>query len=179
MTRDSMDISIQNIDSKIYTINDTKVMLDSDLAKLYGITTGNLNKAVTRNIDRFPSDFMFVLTQDDFDLIFQNGTSSYGGRRKLPRVFTEQGVSMLSGILKSQTAIKINIQIMRTFVHMRKYALTHDELAKQIEALSKKVTQGEQTDIQIMDILTKLIKKQVQHQQSLSDKIDRKIGFVV
>ena len=140
-------------------------MLDSDLAKLYGITTGNLNKAVTRNIKRFPNDFMFEITREEFNLIFQNGTSSYGGRRKLPRVFTEQGVAMLSSVLRSDTAIDINIQIMRIFVEMRKYALTHDELAKQIESLNKRVTKGEEIDIKLMSILTELIEQQSKQEQ--------------
>lgn len=86
-----MDLTIQELNSKIYNIRNTKVMLDSDLAKLYQVETRDLNKAVSRNIKRFPLDFMFELTKDEFEnLKFQNGTSSWGGRRKLPKVFTEQ-----------------------------------------------------------------------------------------
>ena len=93
------------ITSKIYLIRDKKVMLDEDLAELYGVTTGNLNKAVNRNIARFPEDFMFLLTKEELDnLIFQFGTSSWGGRRKPPYAFTEQGVAMLSGVLHSERA---------------------------------------------------------------------------
>jgi len=89
-------------------VRDKKVMLDEDLAELYGVTTGNLNKAVSRNIARFPDDFMFQLTKEEFDnLFFQTGTSSWGGRRKPPSAFTEQGVAMLSGILHSERAIKV------------------------------------------------------------------------
>jgi len=160
-----MELTIKDINNRIYTIRGIKVMLDSDLAKLYGITTGNLNKAVTRNIKRFPNDFMFEITREEFNLIFQNGTSSYGGRRKLPRVFTEQGVAMLSSVLRSDTAIDINIQIMRIFVEMRKYALTHDELAKHIESLNKRVTKGEEIDIKLMSILTELIEQQSKQEQ--------------
>ena len=91
--------------NKIYMIRDKKVMLDEDLADLYGVTTGNLNKAVKRNFTRFPDDFMFQLTKKEFDdLIFQIGISSWGGRRKIPYVFTEQGVAMLSGVLHSERA---------------------------------------------------------------------------
>ena len=102
-------------------------MLDKDLAELYQVTTGNLNKAVKRNIRRFPPDFMFQLTKEEFqnlknDLIFQNGTSSWGGTRKLPYAFTEQGLAMLSGILNSEIAIDVNISIMRAFVAIRRMA---------------------------------------------------------
>jgi len=96
------------ITNKIYLVRDKKVMLDEDLAELYGVTTGDLNKAVSRNIARFPDDFMFQLTKEEFDnLFFQTGTSSWGGRRKPPSAFTEQGVAMLSGILHSERAIKV------------------------------------------------------------------------
>ena len=100
-------------------------MLDKDLADLYHVTTGNLNKAVKRNINRFPSDFMFQLNKTEFeqlksDLIFQNGISSWGGTRKLPYAFTEQGLAMLSGVLNSEIAINTNISIMRAFVALRK-----------------------------------------------------------
>jgi hypothetical protein len=93
--------------SKIYNIRNTKVMLDKDLAELYQVTTGNLNKSVNRNKSRFPEDFMFQLYEEEFkNLIFQNGISSWGGTRKLPYAFTEQGVAMLSGILHSERAIQ-------------------------------------------------------------------------
>ncbi|MFI3240627.1 MAG: ORF6N domain-containing protein [Bacteroidales bacterium] len=106
------------IQNKIYEIRGQKVMLDRDLAQMYGVTTSNLNKAVKRNFKRFPADFMFQLTPDEF-LIFQNGTSSWGGNRKLPYAFTEQGLAMLSGILNSDIAINVNIAIMRAFVAIR------------------------------------------------------------
>src|SRR5258705_3993543 len=92
--------------NKIYLIRGQKVMLDRDLAELYGVTTSNLNKAVSRNTDRFPGDFMFTLSKEEMkNLMFQNGISSWGGTRKYPRAFTEQGVSMLSGVLNSEIAI--------------------------------------------------------------------------
>lgn len=105
---------------KIYVFRDQKVMLDRDLAELYGVTTGNLNKAVKRNIKRFPEDFIFQLDKEEFkDLLFQNGIASWGGTRTPPYAFTEQGVAMLSGVLNSDRAITVNIQIMRIFTKLR------------------------------------------------------------
>ena len=130
-------IQIQNL---IYEIRGIKVMLDSDLAKLYGVETFNLNKAVKRNIGRFPKDFMFQLTKEEYEsLIFQNGISKSqrGGRRFLPYVFTEQGVAMLSSVLNSEQAIAINIQIMRTFVQLKQLALENKELTKRFSELEQ------------------------------------------
>ena len=159
-----MELTVSEINQKIFEIRGVRVMLDSDLAELYQVETRYLNKAVTRNIKRFPYDFMFTLSQEEFNLMFQNGTSSHGGRRKLPRVFTEQGVSMLSSVLRSDIAIEVNIQIMRTFVEMRRYALTHNELAQRLEELELRVNKGEEVDTKIMEILTELIKKQNEQQ---------------
>ena len=118
------------IENKIYEIRGQRVMLDFDLAEMYGIETKNLNKAVKRNIERFPSDFMFQLTNTEAKVLinnlrFQNGTSNIGGTRYAPYAFTEQGVAMLSGVLRSPQAIEVNINIMRAFVRMRQYLLTH------------------------------------------------------
>ncbi len=113
-------------------------MLDSDLAALYEVETRVLNQAVKRNIDRFPSDFMFQLTKEEFNnLISQNVTSSWGGTRKMPYAFTEQGVAMLSGILKSKRAIDVNIQIMRVFVKMRQWAIENKELSERLTELER------------------------------------------
>ena len=125
-------IPVQNL---IYEIRGYKVMLDSDLAKLYGIETKNLNKAVKRNIERFPNDFMFQLSEEEYkNLKFQIGTSKekHGGRRTLPYVFTEQGIAMLSSVLQSKQAISINIQIMRTFVQIKRFALENKQLTKRL-----------------------------------------------
>ena len=130
-------IQIQNL---IYEIRRCKVMLDSDLAKLYGVETFNLNKAVKRNLSRFPKDFMFQLTKDEYNsLIFQSGISNSkrGGRRFMPYVFTEQGVAMLSSVLQSEQAISINIQIMRTFVQIKQFALENKELTKRFQELEQ------------------------------------------
>lgn len=126
-------MELQIIQNKIYEIRGYKVILDKDLAELYEVTTSNLNKAVKRNLDRFPEDFMFQLNNKEFDLIFQNGTSSWGGTRKLPYAFTEHGIAMLAGLLNSQKAISVNIQIVRAFIMLRQYALGYAELNQKLE----------------------------------------------
>lgn len=136
-------IPVEAIERKIYLIRGHKVMLDSDLAELYGVETFNLNKAVKRNIDRFPEDFMFQLSKEEaYSLRFQLGMSKAegrGGRRYLPYVFTEQGVAMLSSVLNSEQAIKINITIMRAFVKLREMISTSRELAYKLEQLERKI----------------------------------------
>lgn len=126
-------MELQIIQNKIYEIRGHRVILDKDLASMYEVTTANLNKAVKRNADRFPDDFMFQLTNDEFDLIFQNGTSSWGGTRKLPFAFTEHGVAMLAGLLNSAKAIEVNILIVWAFVALRQYALGYAELNNKLE----------------------------------------------
>ena len=126
-------VLVQNL---IHEIRGKKVMLDFDLAKLYHVTTGNLNQAVKRNINRFPSDFMFQLDLKEFtNLKSQNVISSWGGTRKLPHAFTEQGVAMLSSVLHSETAIQVNISIMRAFVKIREYLLTSSSLSSELKEL--------------------------------------------
>jgi hypothetical protein len=126
--------------SRIHLIRNEKVMMDKDLAELYGVTTGNLNKAVKRNLSRFPSDFMFKLTNKEFEnLIFQNGIASWGGTRSNPYAFTEQGVAMLSSILKSRRAVSVNIHIVRVFIRMRQVLLTHKDILLKVERLEKRI----------------------------------------
>ena len=130
----------QKVEQHIFTIRGQKVMLDKELAELYGVSTTNFNRATSRNLERFPKDFMFRLTKKEFEnLIFHFGTSSWGGTRKLPRVFTEQGVAMLSGILRSRRAVQVNIAIMRVFIKLRQIALTHKELIYKLMELEQKV----------------------------------------
>lgn len=134
-------IPVERIDSRIYLIRGHKVILDSDLAELYGVETGALNRAVQRNRERFPADFMFQLSaREDEALRCQIGTSKggRGGRRFLPYVFTEQGVAMLSGLLNSPRAIAVNIEIMRAFVRLRQLIASSAELARKVSALEKK-----------------------------------------
>ena len=135
------------IESLIYEIRGQKVMLDRDLARLYGVETKVLNQAVKRNIKRFPEDFMFQLSHEEFtDLMSQIVTSSWGGIRKLPYVFTEQGVAMLSGLLNSDIAIEVNIRIMRTFAAIRKYLFTNRQISAELEAIKAKLELLERTD---------------------------------
>jgi len=140
MSSDRSLIPAERIERSILLIRGHKVMLDTDLAALYGVETGQLVRAVKRNISRFPHDFMFQLSKDEFEnLRCHFGTSSqWGGRRYPPYAFTEQGVAMLSSILKSRRAIKVNIEIMRAFVRLRRMLSTHADLARKLEALEKK-----------------------------------------
>lgn len=128
------------IKSKIYLIRGEQVMLDCDLAELYGVLTKRLNEQVRRNQDRFPEDFMFQLTKEEYaNLRSQNATSSWGGRRNLPLAFTSMGISMLSSVLTSEVAIQANIRIMRAFVAMRKRLSELSAQQMQIERLEMKV----------------------------------------
>ena len=174
-----MQLTVKDINSKIYTIRDTKVMLDSDLVKLYQVETKRLKEQVKRNIKRFPSDFMFELTKEEFTEVVANcdHLKTLKFSQFLPMVFTEHGILMLSSVLKSDTAIDVNIQIMRTFTSIRKYALTHDELAKQIASLDMRVSKGEEVDSKIMEVLTQLIKSHDEMQVLKPSKTDGKIGF--
>ncbi len=134
MTERQNIIPIERIAEKIYLIRNEKVMLDSDLADLYEIPTKRLNEQVKRNIRRFPEDFMLQLTKEEFEnMKSQFATSSWGGRRTLPYVFTEQGVAMLSSVLNSDRAVDINVAIIRTFVRLREMLATHKDLAQKIE----------------------------------------------
>lgn len=124
------------IENKIYEIRGLKVMLDSDLASLYEVETRRIMEQVNRNIEKFPNDFMFQLTKDEFEnLKSQNATSSWGGTRKLPHVFTEQGVYMLATVLKSKVATEVTINIMRTFTKLREFALTYKDIVIELKNL--------------------------------------------
>jgi len=135
-------IPAERIENKILLIRAEKVMIDKDLADLYKVETRVLIQAVKRNVERFPEDFMFQLTKKESDiLISQNVISSWGGTRKLPYAFTEQGVAMLSSVLRSKRAVLVNIQIMRTFTRLRKILLTHEDLKRKFEVMEKKYDQ--------------------------------------
>ena len=127
------------IEQKIILVRGQKVILDSQIAELYGVETKVLKRAVRRNKDRFPADFMMQLTGEETEILrCQFGTSSWGGRRYLPYAFTEQGVAMLSSVLQSKRAIQVNIEIMRTFVRLRQIFATHKDLAQKLEELEQK-----------------------------------------
>jgi hypothetical protein len=147
------------IESRIHLIRGNKVMLDADLAELYGVATKNLNKAFQRNRARFPEDFMYQLTRQEFaDLRFQFGTSSlHGGRRHMPYAFTQEGIAMLSSVLRSPRAVAVNIEIMRAFIRMRAMLLSVDELARKVEALERKAVANDQDMEEVFAALKELM----------------------
>jgi hypothetical protein len=135
-------IPIERITNKIYFLRKRQVLLDKDLAELYGVETRQLIQAVKRNLKRFPDDFMFQLTEEEFkNLRSQNVISSWGGRRYPPYAFTEQGVAMLSSVLKSEQAINVNIAVMRAFVQLRRLSYNYSDLLKKVNAMEKKYDQ--------------------------------------
>ncbi|MBI1836953.1 MAG: ORF6N domain-containing protein [Flavobacteriia bacterium] len=158
-------MEITQIHQKIYEIRGQKVMLDRDLSKLYQVETKYLNLVVKRNLERFPFDFMFQLNIEEWEsLRLQIETSKgKGGTRYLPYAFSEQGIAMLSGLLNSQVAIQVNIMIMRTFVHIRQFALSHVELSVQLKQLEQKYDQ--QFD-DIFEVINYLMKKESMEKQT-------------
>jgi hypothetical protein len=177
----SNPIPVERIENRIYLIRGQKVMLDEDLARLYKVKTFNLNKAVKRNLSRFPSDFMFQLTKEEYDnLKFQTGisslpTSNWGGRRSFPYAFTEQGIAMLSSVLNSEQAIQVNIAIMRAFVKMKEAFYNHKALALELKLLEEKLGKRlDKHDSAIADIF-KVIRKML----IVESKPKPKIGFRV
>ncbi len=168
-------MELETIKQSIHEIRGKKVMLDMDLAKLYEVETRVLKQAVRRNRERFPEDFMFELTKDEWNIIrsqlvmFKNGQGKFP--KYLPFVFTEQGVAMLSAVLNSEYAVRISVQIMRAFVVIRQFALTYQELNEKLIELEKKHNQ-KFTDID--QVLNYLIKKE----QQLTQQVQRKqVGY--
>ena len=153
-------ITEESVINKIYIIRDKKVILDKDLAELYKVTTGNLNKAVGRNIKRFPEDFMFELTKEEFEnLKAQFEMSNWGGTRKMPKAFTEQGVAMLSGVLNSDRAIMVNIQIMRAYSKMREIFTDNLSVKLDIEEIKKKLSNHSKNIELVFQYLDELTEK--------------------
>ena len=137
--KDGVPLVAETIAGRIVMLRSERVLLDADLAELYGVETKALNRAVNRHRDRFPADFSFQLTPEEAgNLRYQSGTSSWGGRRYLPRAFTEQGVAMLSSVLHSKRAVMVNVEIMRAFVQLRRILSSHADLARKLAALEKK-----------------------------------------
>lgn len=177
---------IERVENKIYLIRKQKVMLDSDLAELYGVSTKRLNEQMRRNKERFPGDFMFKLTdKEDKNLMSQNATSSWrnklglrsqnatskkGGRRYLPYVFTEQGVAMLSSVLKSKKAIQVNIAIMRAFVKLNRVLTSHIEISKKLKELDERLAKTQEEVREVFAAIRKLT--------AIEDKPKRQIGFL-
>ena len=152
-----------SIRKMIIEIRGVRVILDRDIAKLYGVTTGNLNKAVKRNMDRFPERYMFQLSHDEF-LLFQNGISSWGGTRTLPYAFTEQGVAMLSSVLHSPTAIQVSISIIDAFVALRAFVADNQLLRNEVKniELQLKLLQSEQNqNLEAINDLSEDVRKEI------------------
>jgi hypothetical protein len=172
-------VPVEIIQNKIYLIRGRKVMLDRDLAELYGVTTGNLNKAVKRNAERFPSDFMYMLSKEESDsLSFQFGSLKRGEHFKyLPTVFTEQGVAMLSSVLKSKMAIQVNIKIMRVFTNLREMMATHKDLARKIEDLESKFHEKFQEHDQKIILIFNAIKELLADKEEAAKKRGP-LGFI-
>ncbi len=166
-------IPIQQVAQTIRFLREERVLLDFDLARLYGVTTGNLNKTVRRNRDRFPADFMFQLTAEETkSLIFQFGISKgRGGRRHFPYAFTEQGVAMLSSVLNSERAVRVNIAIMRALVNLRQTLEANRELGREFSELEDRVGKHDQEIAAIMEAIRQLI--------TSLEKPRREIGFHV
>lgn len=144
------------VENKIFIIRDLQIMIDTDLAELYHVTTGRLNEQVRRNLEKFPEDFMFQLTDEEWEILkSQNAIASWGGRRTNPYAFTEQGVASLSGILKSDIAIKVNIAIMRTFVQMRKTIGNHQQLLQLSSDFTKHKLDTD--EVNVVDLIEDLI----------------------
>lgn len=162
-------VPLERINNKIYHLRGLNVMLDFDLADLYQVETRALNQAVKRNIDRFPDDFMFQLSSEEFEILrSQIVTSSWGGNRYLPYAFTEQGIAMLSSVLRSKKAVDVNIAIMRTFVKLREMMLSQADLQRKIESMEKKYDENFSI---IFDALRELI--------ATPEQKKHPIGFIV
>lgn len=170
-TKEKSLIPHEKIEQKIFLIRGKKVMLDKDLAELYGVETKTFNRAVKRNKKRFPEDFMFQLANKKYkNLRYHFGTSSWGGRRYLPYAFTEQGVAMLSSVLNSDKAILINIQIIKTFVKMREMVISNKELRQRLEEMERKYDTKFQV---VFTALRKILepKEEPQHQIGFDTEI--------
>ena len=166
-------VHIELIASKIYLIRGIKVMLDRDLAELYGVETKRLKEQARRNIERFPEDFMFELTKEEIqNLRSQFATSSWGGARYLPMAFSEHGVLMLSSVLKSERAIQVNIVIMRAFVKLRQLFSTHKKLETRIKELETRISGQDERIVTIFEAIRQLMSPQRRPRRRI-----RKIGF--
>jgi len=168
-------MQLQTIQTKIYEIRGQKVMLDFDLAELYEVKTSALNQAVKRNIKRFPVDFMFQLSKPEWETLksqfVTSKTETRGGTQKLPYAFTEQGLAMLSGVLNSDKAINVNIDIMRAFVFIRQYALTHKDLTAKLKQLEGKYNR------QFKDVYEAISYLMQKDKQQIAQSERKRIGY--
>ena len=173
----SLAVSVQLIERRIYLIRGQKVMIDVDLAELYGVQTKRLNERVRRNSKRFPKDFMFQLTKSEAENLrsqFATSRSGHGGRRTLPYVFTEQGVAMLSTVLNSEQAIEINITIMRAFVKLRQMLESNEELNRKFAAVIRKLSTHDKYFRVVFDELKKLTEQPIPPRKLIGFKAGKK-----
>jgi hypothetical protein len=164
-------ISAEIIEHKIYIVRGQKVMLDSDLAELYGVTTKRLNEQVRRNADRFPNDFMFQLSSDEFESLrshFATSSLKHGGRRYIPYVFTEHGALMAASVLNTPRAVEVSIYVVRTFVKLREMIASHKDLARKLNELEKKY-----------DGQFQIVFEAIRQLMTIEEKPKRKIGFLI
>ena len=166
-------IPVERIERLIFLARGEKVLLDADLAVLYGVSTGALNRAVKRNANRFPDDFMFELTAEEAEILkCQSGISSsaHGGRRRSrPHAFTEQGVAMLSSVLRSERAVQVNVAIMRVFVSLRRMLASNDALSRKLAELERRLENHDQGIKSLFDVIRQLM--------TPPEKPNREIGF--
>ena len=161
-------VTLDDVERRIYDVRHQKVMLDSELAVLYGVTTKRLNEQVSRNRERFPTDFMFQLTDSKLEVLrsqFATSKKGRGGRRYLPFVFTEQGVSMLSSVLNSDRAVQVNIAIMRAFVNMRRLVASNAEITKKLAAIERKLGDHDDNFRQVFAAIRAMMKAESKSQQ--------------
>ena len=174
MKETELSVPEEVIASKIFVVREVKVMLDSDLAELYQVETKRLNEQVKRNEMRFPDDFMFQLTEKEWEILkSQNATSSWGGRRTLPYAFTEHGVLMLSSVLNSDRAIAVNIKVIRVYNKLKEMLLTHKDLLLKMEEMEKKVSGQDDKIMQIFNYLKQFIKEQETPRKQVGYKSDK------
>ena len=178
---DKNEIAI--IQNKIYVFRGQQVMADRDIAELYGVETRRLNEQVRRNVSRFPEEFCFQLTESEFqNLMSQNATSSWGGTRKLPFVFTEQGVAMLSAVLKSETAIKASVQIMKAFVAMRRFLVSNAQIFQRLDALEMHQFESDKQIAELFSLMDKYKVADIQgifYQGQIFDAYAKSQSFMV
>ncbi|MBR3714231.1 MAG: ORF6N domain-containing protein [Bacteroidales bacterium] len=178
---DKNEIAI--IQNKIYVFRGQQVMTDRDIAELYGVETRRLNEQVRRNVSRFPEEFCFQLTESEFqNLMSQNATSSWGGTRKLPFVFTEQGVAMLSAVLKSETAIKASVQIMKAFVAMRRFLVSNAQIFQRLDALEMHQFDADKQIAELFSLMDKYKVADIQgifYQGQIFDAYAKSQSFIV
>lgn len=177
LTKSGLAVSVQFIERRIYLIRGQKVMIDVDLAELYGVTTRALNQQVQRNLKRFPEDFMFRLTNAEAEVFrsqFSTSSSTRGGRRYMPYAFTEHGVAMLSSVLNSERAIEVNISIMRAFIRLRQMMESNEELNRKFAAVIRKLATHDKYFKVVFDELRKLAEQPAMPSKQIGFRVDDK-----